>query len=142
MTFTLNQLYKVLKKQVVDGQTDPYQIIVLLKLYEVQTYLSITNHWWSGFTLNANLEKWNALPAEIRAVISKHADAAALAQREDVAKIEAGALDLLRGKGMIVNQTDTSGFRRHLGAFYARWAKVYGPKAWSLLEARAGKLIG
>jgi len=142
MTFTLNQLYKVLKEQLVDGQTDPYQIIVLLKLYEVQTYLSITNHWWSGFTLNANLEKWNALPAEIRAVISKHADAAALAQREDVAKIEAGALDLLRGKGMIVNQTDTSGFRRHLGAFYARWAKVYGPKAWSLLEARAGKLIG
>src|SRR5205807_10332781 len=62
MTFTLNQLYKVLKEQVVDGQTDPYQIIVLLKLYEVQTYLSITNHWWSGFTLNANPEKWKALP--------------------------------------------------------------------------------
>src|SRR5260370_27455589 len=49
-TFTLNQLYHVVKEQTVDGQTDPYQIIVLLKLYEVQTYLSITNHWWSGFT--------------------------------------------------------------------------------------------
>src|SRR5436309_2179882 len=114
-TFTLNQLYQVLKDQTVDGQTDPYQIIVLLKLYEVQTYLSITNHWWSGFTLNANLEKWKALPADIQSVISKHADAAALAQRADVAKIEAGALDLLRSKGMIVNETDTSGFRRHLG---------------------------
>ena len=116
----------MLKDQTVDGQTDPYQIIVLLKLYEVQTYLSITNHWWSGFTLNANLEKWNALPADIRAVITKHADAAALAQRQDVARIDAGALEVLRAKGMIVNETDTSGFRRQLGAFYARWKAVYG----------------
>src|SRR3954470_23082110 len=95
-TFTLSQLYQVRKQHTVDGQTDPYQIIVLLKLYEVQKYLSITNHWWSGFTLNANLERWKALPADIRAIVSKHADAAALAQREDVAKIESGALELLR----------------------------------------------
>ena len=141
MTFTLNQLYKVLKEQVVDGQTDPYQIIVLLKLYEVQTYLSITNHWWSGFTLNANVEKWKALPAKIQAVIARHADTAALAQRADVAKIDVGALEVLRAKGMIINQTDTSGFRRQLGAFYERWSKVYGPRAWALLEARVGKLI-
>jgi TRAP-type C4-dicarboxylate transport system substrate-binding protein len=140
-TFTLNQLYQVLKEQTVDGQTDPYQIIVLLKLYEVQTYLSITNHWWSGFSLNANAGKWNALPADIRAVITRHADAAALAQRQDVAKIDAGALEVLRAKGMMVNETDTSGFRRQLGAFYARWKAVYGDKAWALLEARVGKLI-
>jgi len=140
-TFTLNQLYQVLKEHTVDGQTDPYQIIVLLKLYEVQTYLSITNHWWSGFTLNANLEKWKALPADIQAVITKHADAAARAQRQDVAKIEAGALDLLRAKGMVVTETDTSGFRRQLGAFYARWKGIYGDKAWALLESRVGKLV-
>jgi tripartite ATP-independent transporter DctP family solute receptor len=140
-TFTLNQLYKVLKEQLVDGQTDPYQIIVLLKLYEVQTYLNITNHWWSGFTLNANLEKWYGLPGSIRRVITRHADAAALAQREDVAKIDAGALEALKGKGMIVTETDTSGFRRQLGAFYARWKGVYGDKAWALLEQRVGKLV-
>jgi tripartite ATP-independent transporter DctP family solute receptor len=140
-TFTLSQLYQVLKEHTVDGQTDPYQIIVLLKLYEVQKYLSITNHWWSGFTLNANLERWKALPADIQAVITKQAEAAALAQREDVAKIEAGALELLKGKGMIVTETDTSGFRRQLGAFYTRWKAVYGDKAWALLEERVGRLV-
>jgi tripartite ATP-independent transporter DctP family solute receptor len=140
-TFTLNQLYQVLKDKTVEGQTDPYQIIVLLKLYEVQKYLSITNHWWSGFTLNANLEKWNALPREIREVIMGHAESAAIEQRKDVAKIESGALEFLKSKGMIVNQTDTSGFRKHLGAFYARWKAVYGDKAWALLEARVGKLV-
>ena len=140
-TFTLNQLYQVLKDHTVDGQTDPYQIIVLLKLYEVQTYLNVTNHWWSGFTLNANLAKWNALPNDIRSVLTRHADAAALAQRRDVAKIDAGALEVLRAKGMKVVETDTSGFRRQLGAFYARWKAVYGDKAWALLEARVGRLV-
>ena len=140
-TFTLNQLYAVLKEHKVDGQTDPYQIIVLLKLYEVQKYLSITNHWWSGFTLNANLDKWNALPRDLREIIMGHAESAAIAQREDVAKINAGALEVLRGKGMVVNETDTSGFRRQLGAFYARWRAVYGEKAWTLLEARVGRLL-
>jgi len=140
-TFTLNQLYQVLKDKTVEGQTDPYQIIVLLKLYEVQKYLSITNHWWSGFTLNANLEKWNVLPRDVREIVMGHAESAAIEQRKDVAKIEAGALDLLKAKGMVVNETDTSGFRKHLGAFYARWKSVYGDKAWTLLEARTGKLV-
>jgi len=34
MTFTLNRLYEVLKDHTVDAQTDPLQIIVLLKLNE------------------------------------------------------------------------------------------------------------
>jgi TRAP-type transport system periplasmic protein len=141
MTFTLNQLYAVLKEQKVDGQTDPLGLIVLMKLNEVQTYLSLTNHWWSGFTLNANPGAWNALPADIRAVIERHAEAAALAQRKDIAQLNAGAVETLRARGMIVNETDTSGFRRQLGAFYARWKAVYGEKAWSLLEARTGSLL-
>ena len=141
MTFTLSQLYQVCKDRTVDGQTDPLGLILLLKLYEVQTYLSLTGHWWSGFTLTANAEAWKALPADIQAIVDKHADAAALAQRKDIAKLNAEALDTLRSKGMIVNEADTSGFHKPLGGFYARWKEIYGTKAWSLLEARVGKLV-
>ena len=122
MKLTLNQLYAALHDRVADGQTDPLGLIWLLKLYEVQTYLSLSNHWWSGFTLVANAAAWQALPADLRAVVEKHAEHAALAQR------------------MIVNKTDTSGFKKPLGAFYARWKQVYGAKAWALLEARTGRL--
>ena len=141
MTFTLNQLYAVLKDHTVDGQTDPLGLILLMKLYEVQTYLSLTNHWWSGFTLVASAQAWRALPPDLQAVIERHAEAAALAQRQDIDQLNAGALAALRSKGMIVNEADTSGFRRQLGAFYARWKDNYGAKAWALLEARVGKLI-
>ena len=141
MTFTLSELYRVCKDRTVDGQTDPLGLILLLKLYEVQTYLSLTNHWWSGFTLTANAQAWNALPTDVQGIVNKHADAAALAQRKDIEKLNGDALGVLRSKGMIVNEADTSGFRRSLGAFYARWKEIYGPKAWALLEARTGKLV-
>jgi tripartite ATP-independent transporter DctP family solute receptor len=141
MTFTLNRLYEVLKDHTVDAQTDPLGLIVLMKLYEVQSYLSLTNHWWSGFTVVANAQAWKALPAELQAIIERHAEVAARAQRQDIERLNAGAVELLRGKGMIVNETDTSGFRKQLGAFYARWKGIYGDKAWSLLEARVGKLV-
>jgi TRAP-type transport system periplasmic protein len=140
-TYTLNQLYQVLKEQKTDAQTDPLGIVVLLKLYEVQTYLSITNHWWSGFTLVANPRAWDALPRDVREIVDRHAGAAALAQRKDIDALNAGALEFLRGKGMIVNEADTSGFRKPLAGFYARWKQVYGDKAWALLEARVGKLV-
>jgi len=141
MTFTLSELYRVCKDRTVDGQTDPLGLILLLKLYEVQTYLSLTNHWWSGFTLTANAQAWNALPTDVQAIVNKHADAATLAQRKDIEKLNGDALGVLRSKGMIVNEADTSGFRKSLGAFYARWKEIYGPKAWALLEARTGKLV-
>ena len=141
MTFTLNRLYEVLKDHTVDGQTDPLGLVVLMKLYEVQTYLSLTNHWWSGFTLLVNAEARKALPADILAILDKHAEAAALAQRQDIDQLNAGALATLRKKGMTVNATDTSGFKKPLAAFYSRWKAIYGEKAWSLLEARVGKLV-
>jgi TRAP-type C4-dicarboxylate transport system substrate-binding protein len=75
------------------------------------------------------------------AIIERQAEAAALAQGQDIERLNAGAVEILRSKGTIVNQTDTSGFRKQLGPFYARRKGIYGDKAWSLLEAQVGKLL-
>ena len=141
MKFTLNQLYEVLKNHTVDGQTDPLGLVLLMKLYEVQTYLSLTNHWWSGFTLVANAAAWKALPRDLQAIVEKHAEKAALAQRKDLDKLNSSALGALQAKGLIVNEADVSGFKKPLGAFYAHWRENYGAKAWGLMEARVGKLL-
>jgi len=141
LQFTLSRLYEVLQNHTVDGQTDPLSIVVILKLYEVQTYLSLTNHWWSGFTLVAHAPAWQALPSDLQALVEKHAKTMALAQRRDMDRLNAGALAMLGDKGMIVNEADVSGFKKPLAAFYMRWKREYGARAWSLLEDRVGKLI-
>ena len=58
-----NRMYEALKAREFDGQSDPLGVVLSLKLYEVQSCLSLTGHWWSGFTLLANAAAWGALPA-------------------------------------------------------------------------------
>ncbi len=135
-----NRMYDALKERRFDGQSDPLGVVLSLKLYEVQSYLSLTGHWWSGFTLLANADAWGALPAEIQRVVEANAEKAALLQRQDTEAINAaGAVELAR-RGMIVTTADPQSFREALGPFYARWRERASPDAWRLLETYAGEI--
>src|SRR5438132_3452586 len=88
-------MYEALKARTFDGQSDPLGVVLSLKLYEVQTYLSLTAHWWSGFTLLANATAWASLPQQTQEVIERNAEKFALLQREDIEQVSAGGVDLL-----------------------------------------------
>ncbi|MGD9614466.1 MAG: DctP family TRAP transporter solute-binding subunit [Alphaproteobacteria bacterium] len=135
-------MYDALRAKTFDGQSDPLGVVLSLRLYEVQRYLSLTAHWWTGFTLLANAVAWNALPADIQTVVERHADAAALRQREDIEAVNAAGAEALAEHGMVVNTADADGIRARLGDFYARWRVRFDPAAWRLLEDAAGGLPG
>ncbi len=135
-----NQMYDALKERRFDGQSDPLGVVLSLKLYEVQSYLSLTRHWWSGFTLLANAGAWAALPAEIQRVVERNAEKFALLQRQDTEAINAAGAEELARLGMTVNTADVESFKAALGAFYARWREKAGPDAWQLLETYAGEI--
>src|SRR6185437_16409786 len=79
-----SQMYDALKARNFDGQSDPLGVVLSLRLYEVQRYLSLTAHWWSGFTLLANGAAWRALPRELQEVVERNAEKYALLQRSDI----------------------------------------------------------
>jgi TRAP-type transport system periplasmic protein len=133
-------LYGALKAKTFDGQSDPLGVVQSLKLYEVQGHLSLTAHWWTGFTLIANAGAWQNLPVEIQAVVSRNADKFALLQRADVETINAAGAQVLARHGMIVNEADIASIRARLGDFYARWRTRFDPAAWALMEEAAGGL--
>jgi TRAP-type transport system periplasmic protein len=137
-----NQMYDALKSRSFDGQSDPLGVVLSLKLYEVQTYLCQTAHWWSGFTLLASSAAWDALPPELRAIVARNAEKFALLQREDIEQVNAAGAEELARRGMKVNTADTASFRAKLGNFYARWREKAGPKNWHLLECYAGEIGG
>src|SRR5206468_6556806 len=110
-------MYNALRAKTFDGQSDPHHVAVALRLYEVQSYLSLTGHWWSGFTLLAHGAAWQKLPSEIQRVVERHAEAAARSQRADVAAINDAGEQVLAGHGMTVNQADSAGIRARLGDF-------------------------
>ncbi len=135
-------MYEALKAHRFDGQSDPLGVVLSLKLYEVQGHLSLTRHWWSGFTLIANAGAWAALPAEIQRVVEANAEKAALLQRQDTEAINLAGAEELALRGMIVNTADPASFRARLGPFYARWRERAGPDAWRLLETYSGAIGG
>ena len=133
-------MYEALKAREFDGQSDPLGVVLSLKLYEVQSCLSLTGHWWSGFTLLANAAAWGALPAAIQEVVERNAEKFALLQRDDIERVNAAGAEELARRGMQVDTADTESFRARLGPFYARWHEKAGPAAWRLLETYAGEI--
>src|SRR5579871_2776079 len=135
-----NEVYSALQSKVVDGQENPLAIVETAKLYEVQQYCSLTNHMWDGFWFLANRANWEALPADIRNVVTKHINAAAVAERADVAKLTDGLQSTLSGRGMKFNSVDPAAFRDKLksAGFYSEWKGKFGDAAWATLESSVG----
>ena len=135
-----SEVYTALQTHVVDGEENPFAIIATSRLYEVQKYLSVTNHMWSAYHFLGNTDAWTALPPEIQRTVDRNLTKYALQQRRETAIRNASLADKLGRLGMQVNQASTSGFRGKLGPFYKKWAAEFGPTAWGLLEAHSGKL--
>src|ERR1700730_8850440 len=141
-SINFSEVYSALQTKIVEGQENPLAIIATAKLYEVQNFCSLTNHMWDGFWFLANRGAWEKLPEDLRAIVAKNINAAAVNERADVAKLNAGLRQELAGKGLVFNQPDIAPFREKLRAagFYSEWKGKYGDQAWALWEKSVGKL--
>lgn len=138
------EVYSALQTGIVDGQENPLAIIYTAKLYEVQKFCSITNHMWDGYWFLANKRAWEALPEDLRDIVAKHINDAALKERADVEKLNLSVKEELVAEGVEINHPDTGTFRERLQAagFYAEWKSRFGEEAWSILERSTGATFG
>ena len=138
----INEAYSALQTRLVDGEENPLSIIYNWKFYEVQKFVSETNHQWDGFWLISNLRLWERLPKDLQEVVSRNIDRAADDQREDIRKLNDSLKGELEKLGMVFNKPDIAPFREVLRktGFYARWQKEFGPECWGLLEKYTSKL--
>jgi tripartite ATP-independent transporter DctP family solute receptor len=141
-SINFNEVYSALQTRIVEGQENPLALISTAKLYEVQKYCSLTNHMWDGYWFLANRRALEALPADVRAIVEKNVNAAALKARVDTEKLNATVREELAAKGLVFNQPEIAPFREKLRAagFYSEWKGKYGDEAWSILEKSVGKL--
>ncbi|MCK1513234.1 TRAP transporter substrate-binding protein [Bradyrhizobium sp. 190] len=141
-SINFSELYSALQTKIVVGQENALALISAAKLYEVQKYCSMTNHMWDGIWITMNRRAWAALPDDVKAIVSRNANAAAVKDREDTEKLNDSVMQELEGKGLIFNQPDAAPFREKLrsAGFYAEWKGKYGEHAWELLEKAVGKL--
>ena len=136
------ELYSSLQTKVVDGQENPLALIQSAKLYEVQKFCSLTGHTWDGHFIFGNAKKMQSLPKEVQDALAKHLNAAALKQREDIARLNQDAQAQLTKLGVSFNKPDPAPFRDLLktAGFYTEWKAKYGDEVWAKLEKYSGKL--
>ena len=56
-----SELFSALETKTVDGQENPYNTILSSKFYEVQKYLSVTNHVYSPWIMTVSKKWWDQL---------------------------------------------------------------------------------
>src|SRR6201991_2507043 len=141
-SINFSEAYSALQTKIVEGQENPLALISAAKLYEVQKYCSMTNHMWDGFWFLANRRAWETIPEDIKTIVAKNLNAAAVKERADTEKLNATVKDELAGKGLTFNGPDVAPFGEKLrtAVFYAEWKGKYGEQAWELLEKSVGKL--
>lgn len=142
VSMDFGEVYTALQTKVVDGQENPLSQIDSGKFYEVQKYLSLTNHVWDGFWIVANGAAWKRLPPDIQTTVNRVFDQKALLQRADLVTLNKTLVAKLQSKGMTVNKPPTKSFRAKLkeAGFYASERRQIGQEAWNVLEHYAGPL--
>lgn len=138
----LSELYTALQTHVVDAEENPLILIEQQKFYEVQKYISLSNHIWSGYWTLMNVDAWKRLPGDVQKIFVREINAATLKARNDNLVLNASVADKLRRRGMALNQVNVASFKQKLvdAKYYERWKAEFGPKAWAALERYANKL--
>jgi tripartite ATP-independent transporter DctP family solute receptor len=141
-SINFSEVYAALQSKIVEGQENPLSLIAFNKFYEVQKYVSVTNHMWDGFWTLANGRAWDSLPQDLQEIIARNVNEAAVQERQDIRKLNDSLRGTLTQEGMVFNGTDPEKFRATLRAagFYAEWKERYGPEAWTVFESQVGAL--
>ncbi len=99
-----SELFTALETKAVDGQENPFNTILSSKFYEVQKYLTVTNHVYSPWIVTASKRWWDGLSQTERDILLQAAKKARDFERQDTREEAAKALAQLESNGMQVNR--------------------------------------
>jgi TRAP-type transport system periplasmic protein len=138
-----SELFGALETGTVDGQENPFNTILSSKFYEVQKYLTVTNHVYSPWIVLVSKKWWDGLSADEQKVLQDAAKASRDFERQDTRQEAAGAVAELKKKGMQVNElsaAEAARMRSSLTRVYASIGASVGMDLWDQTQAELTKL--
>jgi len=137
------ETYVAMQTKLVDGAALGLVAIQEQKFYEVQKYVTLTNHVFGASYLLANGDAWARLPKGLRDLVEGTVDAYAVRQRADVIAAETPIVAQLQSEGIRVDRVTPGPFRDAVrsAGLYAQWRDKFGPVAWHALESAVGTLV-
>ncbi|RCW76329.1 DctP family TRAP transporter solute-binding subunit [Pseudorhodoferax soli] len=99
-----SEVYPALEIKALDGYEHPVVDMFANKMFEVQKYLTITNHVYTPVALVASKRWWSSLTPEQQQAVQKVAEDTRRLQRNLELKDAADVVGQLKAKGMAVNE--------------------------------------
>ena len=108
---TFGEVYGALESKAIDGQDNPVGVIESAKFAEVQKYMSMTRHVYTGMPFLMSKKTWDSMSPAERKIITDAAAEAKTVERQISQQKEAQAIDGLR-KTMQVNEVSPAELAR------------------------------
>ncbi|THT98501.1 TRAP transporter substrate-binding protein [Lampropedia puyangensis] len=143
---TFGELYGALESRTVDGQDNPIGVIAASRLQEVQKYLSLTRHLYTGMPLLMSKKTWDGMSDTERAIIRDAAQEAKIFQRETSQAAEAKTLEALKDELKVnaVSDEEIERLREKVKPVVAKHSQEVGAELYNevveeLTRIRSGK---
>ena len=118
------EVYLALQSGVVDGQENPLANIYAAKLYEVQRFISFTNHKYEATGLMMSRAAWGRLSESDRKLFQEAAADAGAYQRKAMAESEESLVAEFKKMPTIqMNSVDTAPFKKATEVVWDEWEK-------------------
>lgn len=107
---SFGELYTALQQGVVDGQENPMNLIFSQRFYEVQDYLSLSEHFYYPRQYIASEAWWQSLTEDHQAILQQAAVEASNIQRNALVEYEVEMRSVLEENGMQINEVEKDAF--------------------------------
>ncbi len=77
-----SEVYSALQQGVIDGEENTNSNIYTKKFYEVQKYMTVSNHGYLGYLVVMSKKFWNSLPADLQADVKQAMKEATAKERQ------------------------------------------------------------
>lgn len=134
-----SELYQALQQKTYDAQENPIPVIYNNNLYEVQEYLSVTNHIYSGMCFTIAESTWNKMTPAQQQIVTEAAQASAEYDRELNRQQTDDLVSKLEEAGMKINYPDLAPFAEATASVLTDSAATYGELLDQLQAWKASK---
>lgn len=127
----LTELYSALQQGTADAEENPVVTINSSKLYEVQKYLTMTDHAYQFHIFMANDRWFSGLPSNVKTLLENAEEKANKYARNINIKQSKENISILKSKGMKINELDNreiEKFKRMSSQLYSKIADTDGKK--------------
>ena len=131
---SFGELYSALQQGLFDAQENPLAIIYSASFFEVQKYVSLSEHIWGAATLTISNSVWDKISAEDQAIVMEAATSWGLKQRDMVAAANDQLIAQLEEKGMKFNEVDKAAFIAAVEPIWESQKDVYGEELLTILN--------